>query len=451
MEQSYMKEKPVLRLVFSMALPMVISMLVNSLYNIVDSFFVAQISEDAMTALSLVYPVQNLINAVAIGFGVGINAVIAYHLGAQEQKKADQAASWGVAWNLLHGAILTIVCILIMPTFLGLFTDSADVVGLGVRYSNVAFAFSAVITTGLSFEKIFQAVGRMAVSMFSMICGCVLNIILDPVLIFGLGPAPELGIEGAALATGLGQCLTLGIYLGIHFRRPLPVHISLRNLKQPKRMAARLYSIGIPATLNLALPSLLISCLNSILAGFSQTYVLVLGVYYKLQTFLYLPANGIIQGMRPLIGYNYGAGESKRVKKIYSVALTMALVIMAAGTVLCLAVPEWLIGLFTVNGTTIQEGALALRIISAGFLVSAVSVTSSGALEGLGKGLPSLMISLLRYVIVIIPAAFLLSRLLGAAGVWNAFWITEVIAAAASVFIYRRALRGRRLRNRPDR
>ena len=209
-------------------------------------------------------------------------------------------------------------------------------------------------------------------------------------------------------------------------------------------MAARLYAIGIPATLNLALPSLLISCLNAILAGFSQVYVLVLGVYYKLQTFLYLPANGIVQGMRPLIGYNYGAGEMKRVNRIYSVALSMILVIMAAGTILCLAVPEWLIGLFTVSQTTIQEGAMALRIISAGFLVSSVSVTSSGALEGLGKGVPSLLISLLRYVIIIIPAAFLLSRVLGAAGVWNAFWITEVLTAGAAFVIYRRALKSDR-------
>ena len=443
MEQSFMKEKPVLGLVVSMSLPMVISMLVNSLYNIVDSFFVSQISEDAMTALSLVYPVQNLINAVAIGFGIGMNAVIAYHLGAGDQKKADRAASWGMVWNLVHGAVMTVVCIAVMPAFLSMFTDNAEVVCLGTRYSTVAFSFSMAITAGLAFEKIFQAVGKMAVSMFSMMCGCILNIILDPVMIFGLGPFPEMGIEGAALATGLGQCLTLAVYLAIYFVRPIPVHIRFRSLKEPKKMAVRLYSIGIPAALNLALPSLLISCLNGILAGFSQIYVLVLGVYYKLQTFLYLPANGIIQGMRPLVGYNYGAGEMKRVKKIYTVALTMSLVIMAAGTVLCLAVPEWLIGLFTVNAETIREGAQALRIISAGFLISAVSVTSSGALEGLGKGIPSLIISLLRYVIIIIPAAFLLSRVLGAAGVWNAFWITEFVAAAASFAIYRRSLQKR--------
>ena len=202
-------------------------------------------------------------------------------------------------------------------------------------------------------------------------------------------------------------------------------------------MCLRLYGIGIPAILNLALPSLLISSLNAILAGYSQAYVLVLGVYYKLQTFLYLPANGIVQGMRPLISYNYGAGEHKRVRSIYRTTLALAAVIMLAGTVLCLAVPGPLMGLFTANASTAQTGALALRIICIGFLPSAVSVASSGALEGLGKGVPSLLISLCRYLILIIPIAFGLSLLLGAVGVWHAFWITELITAAVSLAIYR--------------
>ena len=204
-------------------------------------------------------------------------------------------------------------------------------------------------------------------------------------------------------------------------------------------MILRLYSVGIPATLNLALPSILISALNGILASFSQVYILVLGIYYKLQTFLYLPANGFIQGMRPLVGFNYGAGEYGRVKQIYRIVLGMSGAIMAVGTGICLAVPGQLIGLFTKNPETIQAGATALRIISAGFIVSSVSVTSSGALEGLGKGTPSLIISLSRYIVVIIPAAFILSRIFGAAGVWNAFWVAELITAAVSFAVYRRA------------
>ena len=318
MDQTFMKKKPILQLVLTMSLPMVISMLVNSLYNIVDSFFVAQISENAMTALSFVFPIQNLVNAVIIGFAIGINATIAFYLGAQDNSNADAAATQGILFNVIHGILLTILCIAIMPGFLGLFTSDTEVIDLGIKYSNIAFSFSIIIALGISFEKIFQSVGRMAVSMVSMLSGCIVNIILDPILIFGLGPAPQMGIEGAALATGIGQIVTVIIYIFIYIIRPIPVKIRRRFFTYQKGMGKKLYSIGIPAALNLALPSLLVSSLNAILTGYSQIYVVVLGVYYKLQTFLYLPANGIIQGMRPLIGYNYGAKEYKRVKQIYT-------------------------------------------------------------------------------------------------------------------------------------
>ena len=441
MNENFMKEKPVFSLLISMSLPMVISMLVNSLYNIVDSFFVAQISEDAMTALSLVYPVQNFINAVGIGFGIGVNAVIAFHLGAGEVAKADKAATQGMVIAVIHGIIITIVSIAIIPAFLRMFTSSETVIDLGVRYSVIAFAFSLIIILGVTFEKIFQSVGSMKVTMVSLMCGCVINIILDPLLIFGIGPFPEMGIEGAALATGIGQTLTLAIYLAVYIVRPIRVHISRKYLLPNKKIIMRLYSIGIPATLNLALPSLLISSLNAILASYSEVYILVLGIYYKLQTFLYLPANGIIQGMRPLVGYNYGAGEHKRVSQIYNIVLCMSGIIMIAGTAICLIIPGQLISLFTQNQETIIVGKTALRIISAGFIVSAVSVTSSGALEGLGKGTPSLIISLFRYVIIIIPAAFFLSKIFGPVGVWNAFWISETITAAVSYVIYSKSVK----------
>ena len=440
MNDTFMKEKPVLPLILSMTLPMVLSMLVNSLYNIIDSFFVAQISEEAMTALSLVYPVQNFINAVGIGFGVGINSVIAFYLGAGNNKKADQAATQGLVLAMIHGIVMTVCCITMMPAFLGMFTSSKTVIELGARYSVIAFAFTLIIIVGITFEKLFQAVGNMKTTMISLMCGCITNIVLDPVLIFGYGPFPKMGIEGAALATGIGQALTLAIYLVVYFVRPIPVHIRRQYFLLNKKMVIKLYSIGIPATLNLALPSLLISVLNAILAAYSEVYILVLGIYYKLQTFIYLPANGIVQGMRPLIGYNYGAGENKRVSQIYKIVLCMSGIIMVLGTVICLLIPGQLIGLFTHTEATIQTGETALRIISAGFLVSAVSVTSSGALEGLGKGTPSLLISLFRYVVVIIPIAFLLSRLFGAVGVWNAFWITEAITAIISICIYYKSI-----------
>ncbi len=440
MDESFMKKRPVLPLIVSMSLPMVISMLVNSLYNIVDSLFVARISDDAMTALSLIFPIQNLISAVAIGFGVGINAVIALHLGAGDKAGADAAATQGFLLSAVHGVLIGVGSICAMPAFLRMFTASDAVVALGTQYSQIAFSFSLVLMLSLSFEKIFQAVGRMKVTMFSLLCGCITNIMLDPLLIFGIGVFPELGIKGAALATGIGQVLTLVIYAAVYRTQPLPVRLNRKYLVLQKKMCGRLYAIGIPATLNLALPSLLISCLNALLSLYAQSYVVILGIYYKLQSFLYLPTNGIVQGIRPIIGYNYGAGERQRVQKIYAVTLCMSAAIMAAGTVICLVGAPGLIGLFTDDPETILAGRTALRIISAGFVASAVSVTSSGALEGLGKGARSLMISLCRYILVILPAAFVLCRVFGPVGVWNAFWITEVATAAIAFLVYQRSV-----------
>lgn len=439
MDQTYMKKQNILKLLLTMALPMVISMLVNSLYNIVDSFFVAKISENAMTAISLVFPMQNFINSVMIGFGIGINAVIAFYMGASDKETADKAASQGLFLSTVHGIVLMSGCIILIRPFLNMFTNDQTVIDLGVKYSVTAFAFSLMLAWELVFEKTFQAVGRMTVSMTAMLTGCITNIILDPVLICGLGIFPRMGIEGAALATGIGQTVSLIVYIIIYIFRSIPVRFTRKYMKPEKILCMKMYSIGIPACLNMALPSLLISALNVILAAYSQVYVFVLGVYYKLQTFLYLPANGVVQGMRPLIGYNYGAGETKRVKKIYATATGIVLVIMCIGTAVCLCIPETLIGLFTSNETTISAGAAALRIISAGFIVSSVSVTASGALEGLGKGIPSLIISIFRYVAVIIPAAFILSRIYGAAGVWHSFWITEIITAVIAYFTYRHA------------
>ena len=415
-----MKEKPVMPLVISMALPMTFSMLVNALYNIIDSYFVAHISEDAMTALSLVFPLQNLVNAVVIGFAIGINATIAYFLGAQKQNTADKAASLGTLFNMIHGLILAVVCIAITAPFLAMFTDKRSIIDMGAAYAQIVFLFAVPNAAGLCFEKIFQSVGRMKTSMLCMLIGCVTNIILDPFMIFGIGFFPEMGIRGAAIATGIGQMASLVSYLLFYSRK--------------------MYSIGVPATLSIALPSVQVSALNAILAVYSASYVLVLGAYFKLQTFLYLTGNGVVQGMRPLIGYNYGAGESKRVREIFRSALVLIAGVMVIGTILCMAVPQTLIGLFTSNPETIQFGKEALRLISIGFIASSVSVTVSGALEGLGKGKESLVISVLRYIAVILPLAFILSKILGAAGVWHAFWITEVVVAGISYVICKKEI-----------
>ena len=413
MDQSFMKEKAVMPLVISMAIPMTISMLVNSLYNIIDSFYVAKISEQAMTALSLVYPAQNLLTAVTVGFAIGVNAVIAYYLGAGLKKLADTAATLGLIFNILHGFLIGTICIVGMPAFLGRFSSDSEIIHLGTQYANIVFLFGIPIGAGVSYEKTFQAIGRMKVSMVSML-----------------------------VATGIGQVVSLVIYLAVYFKDldNIPVRISLKNLTESGRTLKKMYGIGIPAALNLALPSFMITVLNGILAAYSASYVLVLGAYYKLQTFIYLTGNGIVQGMRPICGYNYGAGEYKRVKDIFKAGLELISVVMLAGTVLCFLIPDQLIGIFTSNEETIALGKEALLIICRGFVISGVSVTISGVLEGLGKGVESLVISLVRYLVVILPLAFLFSRFQGASGVWQAFWVTEIVAALLAMVLFKRIM-----------
>ena len=427
MNQDYMKTKPILPLVLSMSLPMVLSMLVNSLYNIVDSFFVARISENAMNALSLVFPIQNLITAIAVGFGVGMNAVIAFYLGTEDHKKAEDSMAQGLLLSAIHGLILMIVCVVFIPQFLKFFTNDPVVLKNGIIYGRIAFAFSFVIQVGIAFEKVYQSLGRMALTMKIMIIGCVTNIILDPILIFGLGPIPALGIAGAAIATGIGQTVPFILYL-YNYKVDLPLRIHKEALENTQYYK-KLYGIGIPATLNIALPSVLISVLNAILVSYSAIYVVVLGIYYKLQTFVFMPSNGIIQGIRPLVGYNYGAKEYERVNKIYKLTLGLSLIIMIAGTLLCLVFPK---------EETLDAGVIALRIISISFIFSSLSLTSAGVLEGLGMGVPSLLISLCRYVVIILPCAYILSSILGPTGVWHAFWITEVLTAVISLLIYKK-------------
>ena len=434
MDQTFMKEKPVLPLVLKMALPMVISMLVNSLYNIVDSFFVAQVSEDAMTAISIVYPLQNLANAVGVGFGVGINAAVAYYLGAGNGKAANRSATLGIILSALHGIVLAGICVLFIRPFISMFTDSEEIVAYGLDYFYIVIAFAPVLTLGMAFEKVLQATGKMKTTMFCMAIGAVANIILDPIFISGLGAIPAMGVFGAALATGIGQTLSLISYIAVFLLAKIPVRLRLERRGEEK-ICRKLYYVGIPASLNLALPSFMITVLNAILAAFAEVYVLILGIYYKLQTFIYFTISGIVQGIRPLMSYNLGAGRKDRVMGIFKVTLLLSLGVMVIGTILCLAIPKQLMDIFTDTPQTMEQGAVALRIISAGFIVSAISVVVSGSFEALGKGMPSLIISLLRYI-AILPIALLMSYLFQAAGVWHSFWITELLSAVVSCMLF---------------
>ena len=440
MDQTYMKEKPVVPLLLSMGIPVIISMIAGALYNIVDSIFVAMISEDAMTAVSLVYPIQNLAHAAGVGFGVGINAMVARRLGEGKTRMANQTASQGVFLSALHGMILTILGMAVIPYFLRMFTSDEVTISYGLTYFCNVFLFSTIDTMGMAYEKVYQSVGKMKISMAAVLIGCGVNIVLDPIFIFGLGPMPELGIRGAAWATGIGQTASLLFYLILNHVKPLNVEISLREMRPSKEICGGMYSVGIAATLNMALTSLLLTALNAILAPFSQVYILVLGVYYKLQALLYQGASGVVQGMRPLIGYNYGAGEQERVKKIFRAAFMIVGIIMTAGTLLGELVPDFLMGLFTQTPSTVEIGRTALRLISPGFVMSTVSVITSGAFEGLGMGLKSLKISLMRYAVIIIPIAFVLSRIIGPIGVWHAFWLAELITAVYAGASWKRTI-----------
>ena len=440
-KENKMGVMPVNKLLLSMAVPMMISMLVQAMYNIVDSIFVAKLSEEALTAVSLAFPLQSLMISVCTGLCVGMNALLSRYLGAKDSEGVNKSALNGLLLIFIGYLIFLFVGLFLIPTFMYAQTPIESIAEQGITYTKIVSICSIAFFSQMAFERLLQATGRTLYTMCTQTTGAVINIILDPIMIFGLGPFPAMGIQGAALATGIGQTITLIIYFIFYFASPIQAKFRISLLKSGKRLLKKLYSIGVPAMLNMALPSLLITALNGILSEFSGSYVLVLGVYYKLQTFIYLTANGLIQGIRPIIGYNCGAGEHKRVKQIYNTALLLSAIIMALGTALSWIMPSTLFGMFTANPATLKLGVTALNIISIGFIVSAVSVTSSGALEGLGKGLPSLWISLFRYIIIIIPAAFVFSRFFGAVGVWISFPFAEFVTAVFAYFIYHKASR----------
>ena len=437
-----MKRKPVFSLLISMSVPMMLSMLIQSLYNIVDSIYVSRLGTDALTAVSLAYPLQNAIVSVAVGIGVGISTAISIHLGAGDQEKADRSATLGIALTVFHCVLFVLAGIFITRPFLSLFTDDPAILEDACDYTYIVLCLSFGALLQIAFEKIFQSIGQMKITMYLLIVGCVINIVLDPILIFGLLGFPALGVSGAAIATVIGQICAFLLYIAVYMRKSYAVHLRLKHLKFDRSIIRQIYGVGIPSSIMMLLPSVLISILNSILTALSDVYVAVLGVYFKLQTFIYMPANGIVQGMRPIIGYNYGAGENERVRSTIRYSLGCAAMLMLAGTLLSLLIPEQIFTLFDADAELMSAGVTALRIICIGFLVSSIGVIYSGTFEALGNGRNSLIISLLRQFAVTVPLAFLLSRVWGAAGVWAAFPAGEVIAAAAAYVLLRTYKKG---------
>lgn len=441
--QERMKTKPIFPLLVSMALPMMFSMMIQSLYNIIDSIFVAKLGNEAFTAVSLIYPLQNLVLAVAVGFGIGVNSCIAIATGSKDMKRADNAASIGVILSIVHSALFVLFGILATKPFLRLFTDNENVIEMGSQYGYIVLCLAFGCLVQVCYEKIFQSLGNMTITMIVLTIGAVINIILDPIFIFGYLGCPAMGVAGAAVATVCGQISGLIIYL-IYYKKKkhtIPVKIEFKGVKFDADIIKQLYSVGIPSSIMIALPSILISCLNSMLVQYSQIHVAVLGIYYKLQTFIYLPSGGIVQGMRPIVGFNYGAGETKRVKKTLDVSLIFTAIIMLVGTVLSLAIPKEILLMFNADATMLEIGIPALRIISLGFLISSFSVIYAGAFEALGQGMPSLIISLLRQLAIILPLSYVLSKFMGATGIWVSFPISEAIAAVVAIVFMRRALK----------
>ncbi len=441
-KQEQMKNKPIFSLLVSMAIPMMLSMLIQALYNIVDSIFVAKLGNDALTAVSLVYPLQNLVLAVAVGFGVGVSSCISISLGSQDTKRASHAASLGVILSMVHSAIFVIIGLFVTKPFLSMFTDNPDVIEMGTGYGKIVLCFSFGFIMQVCYEKIFQALGEMTITMAVLAISAIINIILDPIFIFGYFGVPAMGVNGAAIATVIGQISGFILYLIIYQyqHKKLPIRINLKGITMDKKIIRQLYNVGVPSSIMLALPSLLVSILNGLLVSYSQVHVAVLGIYYKLQTFIYMPAGGIIQGMRPIVGYNYGAGEMGRLRKTLRVSLLFTAVIMAIGTILLLFIPGPILRLFDADAAMLEIGIPALRIFCCGFLISTFGVIYSGAFEALGYGLNSLVVSLTRQFVLLLPLAYVLSRFMGANGVWIAFPIAETVAAIFSITLMRRTL-----------
>lgn len=435
-KENPMGTRPVFPLLLSMSLPPMVSMLIQSMYNIVDSVYLANYSQDALAAVSLAFPLQNLVLAVAVGFGIGINSCIARSLGEKNERETMLAASHGVVCTALHSLFFVFVGLFLTGPFIGMFTDNADVLSMGTAYSRIVICMAFGCLFHILIEKIFQATGNMVVPMILQAVGAFINIILDPILIFGYLGFPRMGVTGAAMATIIGQLVACLLAVVMFIWQDVGVSMKLKGFRFDKRVLKKLYSISVPAGAMAALPSVMVGLLNGILSGFSQTAVAVLGAYMKLQSFVYMPANGVVQGLRPIVGYCYGAGSYDRIHKAIRASLVTIGAIMAGGTLLFLGLPGLIMAMFHAEGEMMIMGVTALRIISLGFLISTVSLVISGTFEGIGNGVASLAINLIRQFLITPPLAIVLSKSMGISGVWMSFPVAEALACVAAIFLF---------------
>lgn len=436
-KENKMGVMPMNKLLLNMSVPMMLSMLVQALYNIVDSIFVSRIHEDALTALNLCFPIQLLIMAFGNGMAIGVNALVSKALGEKEQKKADKIAMNGVFLAIASAVVFFLVGLfLVKPYFNMQNTDTQQIKDFGIQYLTINCMMSFAIYLQIIFERLLQATGKTIFSMITQTVGAVTNMILDPILIFGLFGAPKLGVRGAAIATVFGQLLAaaLALFFNLKFNKELRLKFS--NLCPDMKIILNIYSIGLPSIIMQAIGSVMNTLMNNILLGFSDTACAVFGAYYKLQSFFFMPVFGLNGSIVPIIGYNFGAGKRKRVIKVIKLGIIYSEVLMVTGLIVFEVMPKTLLSIFDASENMLQIGSTALRIIGIHFPVAAVCIILGTAFQALGHGIYSTWVSIARQLVVLIPAAYLLSLTGNLNAVWFSFPIAEVASLATTIIFF---------------
>lgn len=436
--ENKMGTMPVGKLLFNMSLPMMVSMLVQALYNIVDSIFVAKLSENALTAVSLAFPLQTLLIAVATGTGVGMNALLSKSLGEHDFKKANKIADNGIFLYVLSYIVFLILGFTVVKPFYASQIGSADVeiMELGIDYLSTVMILSFGLFGQIFFERLLTSTGRTIFSMTSQLCGAITNIILDPILIFGLLGAPKMGVTGAALATVIGQCVAGIIACVCNHKFNHEVSLNIKGFRPDWTLIGHIYAIGIPSIIMQSIGSVMTYCMNRILIEFSSTATAVFGVYFKLQSFFFMPVFGLNNGITPIIAYNYGAKQRKRMIKTIKLSLIVAFCLTFIGFLSFEAIPQVLLDMFNASEDMLTIGVPALRIIGIHYLIAWFCIVIGTVFQALGKAVFSMIVSIMRQLVVLIPAAYILAKLDGLHAVWWSFPIAEVISLLVTLFFF---------------
>lgn len=437
-EQNKMGTMPVNRLLISMSLPMIISMLVQAMYNIIDSVFVAQIGENALAAVSMAFPIQSLMIAVSAGTCVGVNALLSRSLGEKKPEDAQLAAVNGVFLAVLGAAAFAIFGVLGSRMYFASQTSDPEIIEYGVQYLQVCTIFSFGIFGEMMFERIIQSTGRTIYSLFSQGIGAITNIILDPIMIFGLLGCPALGIRGAAVATVTGQILAMLIALFCNLKKNPDVSMNMRGFRPHGHTIKIIYAVGIPSIIMQSITSVMTYGMNLILVGFSATAVTVLGIYFKLQSFIFMPIFGLNNGLIPIIAYNYGARSKKRIMDTAKLSIGIAVGIMLAGLAIFQLFTPQLLMIFNASDHLLEIGVPALRLISLSFLFAGYCIIVSSVFQALGNGVYSLIISVARQLLCILPLAYIFAKVWGLHAVWYAFPMAEIISMTLSTALFKR-------------